>query len=176
MKFFICFLILSMNSTYAANANKPKATQKTNYQTYHCKMKSLPLELKYVVLNSSVKIDIVFESDFSDYQILSARGVDGLKTKGINGEKSRDVLKDQKESYDVDYTKSDGLSYLVLDIQGFIDGKKKIQTFTIPIGKLSAAQINKRKENIIEVKRPGVKNALEKDENRFIHRTVLEKK
>ena len=152
-KILILILSFFILPAFSAPVKKGKVISRgeQKLQQYACSQKSLPLSIQYQVMEDSVRIELKTESELKGYQVAMARGVDGLKVLDFAKQDSKDVPANFLDSMDMKFTKPVGKSYFILEVIALIGGKKRTQIISIPVGELSQAQMNKRKQNIIEI-------------------------
>jgi hypothetical protein len=152
-KIIIILLSLSLLPSFAASAKNKKVISKgeQKFSQYQCNQKVLPLQIEYQVFNDSILVKLKAQAEIKGYQVEKARGVDGLIVTDFVKSPAKDLAAQATDSVEFSYTKPEGRSYFVLDVVALINGKKRMQVISIPIGERSQAQIDKNKENIIEV-------------------------
>lgn len=185
MKYFLAtLLVIACSTSYAMGSKKPTAqsvkkaqsVEKPKFQHYECKAKVLPISTDYSVTDDLVTVELTFEKDLKAFQVFNARGIDGLEvTSAVNAE-PKDVQAKEKQSLNLEYSKKDGLAYLVLELKAKINGIIKTQIMTIPVGEQSREQINANKENIVTQGPTSLDQTERKsDSKKKIHRMRMEK-
>jgi hypothetical protein len=147
--------------------------EKIPYEKYACNEKNLPILVKYNISDRLVKVEIEFAKELQDYQVQVVRGLDGLTVSNFAKQASKNVLKSEKDAFEVGYNKPDGLSYLVLEVRGKLNNLSRVEMIAIPVGKLSDNQKKLRQTNIINRRAPS-EDGLHKSLTQKVHRMRLE--
>lgn len=180
MKYFLAVLLLvtiAPVSGVTIKDQKIKSEGKAQYHDYVCKAKILPISVRYIVGDSTIKVDLTFEKDLKGFQVFDARGIDGLEVYNFSKSTPKDVLGKNKESFEYEYSKTTGLAYLVLEVKAKINGISRIQMMTIPVGEQSREQISENRANIV-TKGPSSADAQQgtkPNKTKRIHRLQFEK-
>lgn len=172
MKYIVTVLLMaSITSAFGMTLKAPKIQSqgKAQYRDYVCKAKVLPINVRYVVTDRTINVELTFEKDLKGFQLFQARGVDSLEVYNFSKANPKDVLNKNKENLEFEYSKSAGLAYLVLEVRAKINGVSRTQIMTIPVGEQSREQINENKANIV------TKNSI-LGENKVDSKTVKTKK
>ena len=147
----IALTLLVLIFSQMACATKPIPPKKNgtiSYQNLVCKQKVLPVKTDYSLDGNIASIKITAEKDIASFKLTAVRGVDGLKVDTTTALELQDLSQGDVFKFDVTFTKPVGLSYLVADIEGKVNGQLKKQSLPIPVGKISNAQRNMREKNI----------------------------
>lgn len=117
----------------------------------YAKSVQLPVDVTYQINEDSVQVNMSFQKDIKKFSIANVKGTDGMKVANFNKAAPKDVRKLSTEIHEFIYTKSPGLSYMVLELKGTVDGIPRTQMVSIPLGKQSQEQVTSSEENILEV-------------------------
>jgi hypothetical protein len=161
MKYLVILLIVFQSNISFAKNKKNKVLSKgaQSFKSFECKQKTLPIDMKYSVTENEVDLEIQFQDDLSDFQLVNVRGIDGVTVSNFQTEVPRNKLKFSKDTYHIEYSKAVGLGYVVIEANASRDGKIQKQLMSIPIGTLSEAQKRERSKDIIDVKTPEGSNS-----------------
>jgi hypothetical protein len=151
MKVAIILLCLIMGFNAFSTVNRKKAGIPKGFKHYICKQKNLPLEMNYRVTDKFVEIEIHFQKEIKQFMVQNVRGIDGVTVMNFQKLQAKDVISRQKEYMKVEYSKEEGLGYVVVELGGQVKGLNKVQILSISVGELSQEQLNQRNENIIEI-------------------------
>ena len=113
-----------------------------------CKQKIMPVKIEYEIQGGQAMIKITSEQDIKNFKVKNIHGIDGLAISNTEKPTILDLEKNQSVNLLVNFTKPEGLAYIVAQIEGEVDSGIKWQILTIPVGKLTKEQIKIRKGNI----------------------------
>lgn len=123
-------------------------TQFSYAKVLFCKQKVIPVKTEYTTKGDKTVVKYTAERTIKQFQIADIRGLDGLVISSKTTVAPTDLKRGEAVSITIQFTKPEGQVYLVTDIQGDISNKTKFQSLAIPVGELSAAQVQERKKNI----------------------------
>lgn len=132
-----------------------------NYKKYQCKQKILPISVEYEVIGNNVFIKLVSESEMKELKVTSLRGLDGLRVSSTNIPSAQDMSIGSQVTVDASFIKPQGLSYLVIDLEGKVGTQLRKQSIPFPIGEVSQKQTIERQKNLKLLK----SNTTDKEEN-----------
>lgn len=132
----ILFLILALFSQTAFS------------KVLFCKQKYLPIKTEYTLSGDSAVVKITAEKSLKSFQLVSVTGLRGLAVTSKSEVPVQDLKRGDVVSFNVDFTKPEGQSFLVINVKAITNTVSKGQSLPIPVGVLSAAQIKERKKNI----------------------------
>jgi hypothetical protein len=132
----ILFLILSL------------FTQTAFAEVLFCKQKFLPIKTEYSLSRNSAVVKITAEKTLKNFEVVSVSGLRGLTVQSKTDVPIQDLKRGDTISINVEYSKPEGQSFLVINVKGNSNAVSKGQSLPIPVGELSFAQIQDRKKNI----------------------------
>ncbi len=176
MKVTIILLCLVLGSNAFSTVNRKKTVIPKGFKQYICKQKNLPLEMNYRVTDKLVEIEIHFQKEIKQFMVQNIRGIDGVTVVALPKFQAKDVISRQKEYLKVEYSKEEGLGYVVLELGGQLKGMSKLQILSISIGELSQEQLNQRNENITEINStpPATPFGVTAEKKEKVHRIKLQ--
>jgi hypothetical protein len=151
----ILFLILALFSQTAFS------------KVLFCKQKYLPIKTEYTITGNQAVVKITAEKAVKELEIKSVTGLRGLVVTDKESFDKMNLKRGESVTMNVSFTKPEGQAFLVLMVNAITNSKAKSQSLPIPVGELSAAQLNERKKNIksfpsSQQQKPGT-NALESE-------------
>lgn len=113
-----------------------------------CKQKYLPIKTEYTLNGDSAVVKITAEKTLKNFTLVSVTGLRGLVVTTKPTIPIQDLKRGDVVSFNVEYTKPEGQSFLVINVKANSNTVTKGQSLPIPVGELSAAQVQERKKNI----------------------------
>lgn len=113
-----------------------------------CKQKYLPIKTEYTINGDSAVVKITAEKTLKKFELVSVTGLRGLTVTSKPEVPVQDLKRGDVVSFNVDFTKPEGQSFLSIHVKAISNTVAKGQSLPIPVGTLSAAQIQERKKNI----------------------------
>ncbi len=142
------FVLLMILSFPALALKIEKRPMKLNYKKYQCKQKILPLIVEYDVIGNRSSIKLISEGSIQDFKISSLRGLDGLTVSSSTMPNVRDMSNGSQVVLNSSFIKPEGLSYLVVDVEGRVGGTLRTQSIPFPIGEMTQKQTADKQKNI----------------------------
>lgn len=146
MKKILVLLVLIFSAETFANKIS-LAPAKLSYQKYYCKQKILPVDVEYKADLNTINLNFISETGIRDFKITSIRGIDGLSVKSPQSRSSEDLKPGETLQINVNYSRPEGLSYLIIDIEGRLRDEIKRQSMSFPIGELSNRQVQEQQKS-----------------------------
>ena len=158
MKYLVILMIVfQTNISFAKNKKKKVLSKGTqSFKSFECKQKTLPIDMKYSVTENEVDLEIQFQDDLSDFQLVNVRGIDGVTVSNFQTESPRNKLKFSKESYHIEYSKADGLGYVVLEANANRNGKIQKQNGPV-LGPRQPIPVGRRESPLCQCRLQGCK-------------------
>lgn len=128
MKTLLAFMLIVSGCAYAKNKKEIKFTH------LQCKQKILPLNVNYVHDPGAITVVLKAETDISAFKVSAIRGIDGLEVRTSKLQAAADLKRDDSVEVSAEILEPSGLAYVVLDVEGKVQGQTKKQTIAVPIG------------------------------------------
>lgn len=128
MKTLLAIMLIVSGCAYAKNKKEIKFTH------LQCKQKILPVNVNYVHDPGSITVVLKAESEISAFKVSAIRGIDGLEVRSSKLQAADDLKRDDSVEVSAEILEPSGLAYVILDIEGKVQGQAKKQTIAVPVG------------------------------------------